>query len=83
MSLLCLLLGLIVGGMIGVGCSIFIFAGYAERHFTMMRWIGIDRCGDCIKCADEIDADCPFAGEPNGCNNRECAEYVNKFGGKK
>lgn len=32
--------------------------------------------GDCWKCPTEIDMTCPYAGEPNGCNNRELGDRV-------
>ena len=32
--------------------------------------------GDCMKCQDDIDLTCPYAGDPDGCNNRELGERV-------
>ena len=32
--------------------------------------------GDCMKCQDDIDLTCPYAGDPDGCNNRELGARV-------
>lgn len=34
--------------------------------------------GDCVKCIDDPDWNCPWCGEPNGCNNRELGERIRK-----
>jgi len=55
------------------------FENNALKHF-----IGLDRCRNCIACEDEIDVECPFSGEPGGCNNRECQQaYLLLNGDKK
>lgn len=49
-----------------------------RENRRLRAWIGLDRCGDCKACdeGEELDKNCPFAGEPDGCNNRNCREYV-------
>ena len=32
--------------------------------------------GDCKRCPDDLDMSCPYAGDPDGCNNRELGERV-------
>lgn len=34
--------------------------------------------GDCVKCAEEPDASCPYYGDPDGCNSRVLAELARK-----
>lgn len=46
-----------------------------EKENKIIRHIiGLDICCDCISCEDEINIKCPFAGEPCGCNNRDCQQ---------
>jgi len=53
-----------------------------QENARLRGWIGLDECGNCCTCGNEgePDPDCPFAGEPDGCNNRSCREYVLKYG---
>ena len=53
-----------------------------QENARLRDWLGLNECGDCRTCGDESepDPDCPFAGEPDGCNNRSCRAYVLKYG---
>ncbi|MBQ5795096.1 MAG: hypothetical protein IIW14_03785 [Kiritimatiellae bacterium] len=53
-----------------------------QENARLRDWLGLNECGNCRTCGDEgePDPDCPFAGEPDGCNNRSCREYVIKYG---
>lgn len=45
--------------------------------------LGIDECGDCVKCEkNDGDDGCKFFGEPDGCNNRLARELITKTGFK-
>lgn len=68
-----------------IGCIASRFRGYCkmkQENARLRSWIGVDRCGNCRVCGDESEPDpeCPFAGEPDGCNNRDCREYVLRYG---
>lgn len=53
-----------------------------QENARLRDWLGLNECGDCRTCGDDadIDGECPFAGEPDGCNNRSCRAYVLKYG---
>ena len=65
-----------------VGCAVMCLAAGVG---VGVYWRGIIEAlsmPDCKKCEEEGNPDCPYWGEPNGCNNRGLMAKVRGWEGK-
>ena len=65
-----------------IGCGIMCFAAGLGIGVFGLRIIEARSMPDCEKCEEEGNPDCPYWGEPDGCNNRELRAKVRRWGRK-
>ena len=63
-------------GMQMAGCAVMCLAAGIGIGATGLRILECMKLPDCEKCGEEGNPDCPYWGEPNGCNNRELMAKV-------
>ena len=59
-----------------VGCALMCLAAGIGIGAVGLRLIELVRLPDCAICGKGEEVDCPYRGEPDGCNNRELRAKV-------
>ena len=54
-----------------VGCAVMCFAAGIGIGAVGLWLVDRFRLPDCESCQEGEEVDCPYCGEPDGCNNRE------------
>lgn len=53
-----------------VGCAVMCVAAGVGIGAVGLRIVEREKQPDCASCGDGEEVDCPYRGEPDGCNNR-------------
>lgn len=59
-----------------VGCAVMCIAAGIGIGAVGLRLVDLLKLPDCAACAEGKDVDCPYRGEPYGCNNRNLRKKV-------
>ena len=59
-----------------VGCAVMCLAAGIGIGAVGLRIVDRAKLPDCASCAEGEEVDCPYRGEPGGCNNRAPREKV-------
>lgn len=67
-------------GMQVAGCAMMCLAAGIGIGAFGLRILDRIKLPDCAKCEEDGNPDCPYWGEPNGCNNHELRAKVRGWG---
>ena len=59
-----------------VGCAVMCLAAGIGIGAVGIRLVDRAKLPDCASCAEGDEVDCPYRGEPDGCNNRQLRAKV-------